>query len=76
VIGHHDSGRTDVQSTLCVPDTHDAFEAELFAPFLSDTRDSTPIGEGGEHIVGVGRVSQPAKNRATTRPTPWISDLL
>src|SRR5262249_42165970 len=43
VIGHHDSGRTNVQSTLCVRNTHDAFEAELFAPFLSDALGIFPI---------------------------------
>ena len=43
VIGQHDSGRTDVQSTLCVRNTHDAFEAELFTPFLSDTLGIFPV---------------------------------
>src|SRR5207244_13657534 len=49
VIGHHDSGRTDVQSTLCVRNTHDAFEAELFTPFLSDTLGIFPVHRLVEH---------------------------
>ena len=43
MIGQHDSGRTDVQSTLCVRNAHDAFEAELFAPFLSDVLGIFPV---------------------------------
>jgi hypothetical protein len=34
--------------------------------------DSTPSGHGGEHMVGVSRMSKLAKKRATIRPTAWI----
>jgi hypothetical protein len=53
VIGHHDSGRTDVQSTLCVRNTHDAFEAELFAPFLSDALGIFPVHRLVEHCAKI-----------------------
>ena len=49
VIGYHDSGGTDVGSVLCICNTHDAFEAELFAPFLSDTLGIFPVHRLVEH---------------------------
>src|SRR5215831_10617703 len=49
----HDCGRTDVQSTLCVRNTHDTFEAELFAPFLSDVLGIFPVHRLVEHCAKI-----------------------
>jgi hypothetical protein len=71
VIGHHDSGRTDVQSTLCVPNTHDALEAELFTPFLSDTFGIRPVHRLVEHRAKI--ISDGYRDIRTllhTRPLP------